>query len=127
MKTVLQWLFVVFGCGIAAYYLNWIAYCPAASQDGTIGAVLRLATRWYGIPMAVLVQLLIWWVMPTLFRITPSPWLAAIIWPLISAVCKVVIVWTIKPPTRADWITIVGFFTTILVSWYVKMKEIGGS
>jgi len=71
--------------------------------------------------------MLIWWVMPMLFKITPSPWLAAIVWPLISAVCKVVIVWSIKKPTRADWITIVGFAVTIIVGWIVKTREINGS
>lgn len=120
MKLVGQWAFVLVGCAVGAYYLNWIAYQPAASQDGTLGAVLRLAVKWYGLPAALVVQLLIWWIMPMLFKITPSPWVASLVWPLISAISKTAIVWQIKRPDAGDWVVIVGLFITVAISWLVK-------
>lgn len=111
---ILSWLFVVLACAVSAFYLNWIAYQPAAHQDGSVGAVLRLAVRWYGLPAATVVQLLIWYAMPRLFRLSPSPWIAALVWPLISACSKVAVLWPLKRPDRSDWLAIAGMFAALL-------------
>ena len=119
-KPIIQWVFVVVGCALSAYYLNWIAYQPAAQQDGTLGAVLKLATKWYGLPAAIVVQLLIWWVMPTLFKISPSPWVAALLWPLMSALSQMVVLWGVKKPAAADWFAIVAMFVGVVGSWVLQ-------
>jgi len=120
LKTLGSWVFVIGGCAVSSYYLNWIAYGPAASQDGSLRGVLQLGMKWYGIPLVIVVQLLVWLVMPRLFKITPSPWIAALVWPLISAISKTVIVWQIKRPDTSDWVTIIGMFIVVAVAWVMK-------
>jgi len=121
MKAVAQWLFVLSVCGVSAYYLNWISYVPAAAQDGSLKAALRLATKWYGVPLGAVVQVAIWWAMPTLFKLAPSPWIAIAMWPLMSTICKTVIMWRIRAPERSDWIVVIGYFVIVVLSWLGKV------
>ena len=120
MKTLLAWIPIVVSNAISAAYLTWIAYGPAAAQDGTLSKVLTLAMKWYGIPAAIMVQLLIWWTMPRLFALAPSPWIAALIWPLFSQITKIVVLWNTKAPDTSDIVVIVGSTVTLLVAALIK-------
>jgi len=122
MKLVGQWAFVIVILFGTAYYLNWVVYQPAAAQDGSLKAVLRMAMKWYGLPLVIPVQLAIWWAMPTLFALTPSLWIASLAWPLASAICKVIVIWGIQPPAKADLVVIGGMFVTMGISWWMKNK-----
>lgn len=121
---LLNWIVVVAVCGVSAYYLNWIAYGPAVKAGGSLRGVLELGLKWYGLPAALVVQLAIWFAMPRLFGLSPSPWIAAMIWPFISAICKVIIIWNIKRPTGSDVVTIVGLAVTTIIAWALKVKGI---
>lgn len=115
-ETILPWLAVVVICFASAFYLNWIAYGPAKDQDGTILAVLRLGVKWYGIPVAIVIQLAIWWAMPKLFQLAPSYWIAGLVWPFLSAVSKLIILWPQQRPEKGDWFAIGGMFIALLTS-----------
>ena len=123
MKLVGQWVLVLVSCAISAYYLNWIAYQVAPQQDGSVTGVLRMAMKWYGLPVVIPIQLLIWWAMPRLFCITPSPWIATIVWPLASAICTVIVVWRVQKPELSDCVAIVGMLGTVIVSWLLKLRS----
>lgn len=116
MKTLFLWASVIGACFVSALYLNWICYGPAAHQDGSLAAIIRLAVKWYGIPAVVVIQLLIWWAMPRLFEVVLSPWLAALVWPFLSAVSKIIVLWPQKRPAKGDWIAIAGMFAAIAAS-----------
>lgn len=113
---MMNWAFVLVVCTMSAYYLNWITYALATQNDGSVGAVLRLSTQWYGIPALAVVQFLIWMVMPRLFRLCLSPWTAALVWMLLSVCCRVVILWSIRAPSHGDWFAIGGMFVALIGS-----------
>ncbi len=119
--VLLNWILVVVVCGVSAYYLNWIAYGPTSALDGSIKAVLTLGLQWY-VPVVVLVQLSIWYAMPRLMILSSSPWIAAMIWVLLSALCKVVTLWKIKRPSLSDLMTIVTLMVTVVISLIVRAR-----